>query len=330
MAETSSKPVIVAVAVGSVVAVAKFAAAAITGSASMLAEGFHSVVDAANDSLLLIGRRRGRRPPDAHHPFGHGKELYFWTTVVALVILGAGGGVTLYEGILRLLDPEPVDASGWNYAILGIAAALEGFSCFVAHRKFRGKRGDRGFWEAIRASKNPTTATVLLEDFAALAGLFVALVGVGLGQAIGSPYPDAIASLFIGLILAILAVFLARESKDLLVGERAEPELIDRIRELVEADGAVEGAAKPLTMHLGPSEVLLNLGIRFRECRSAADLKASIDRIESAIRSEHPEVSRIYLEIESIGVERREFAGEGSVASARNGPGGSTSAGVRP
>src|SRR3954451_4712328 len=196
--ETSSKPVVVAVAAGAAVAVAKFVAAAATGSASMLAEGIHSVVDATNDSLLLVGRRRSRRPPDANHPFGHGKELYFWTTVVALVILGAGGGVTMVEGGRRLFDPEPIESPGWNYAVLGVAAALEGYSCVVAWRQFRRERGGRGFWEAMRASKDPTTPTILLEDFAALAGVSVAFVGVALGHALGSPYPDAVASLVIG------------------------------------------------------------------------------------------------------------------------------------
>jgi len=308
MAEMSSKPVLVAVAAGASVAVAKFVAAGVTGSASMFAEGIHSLVDATNDSLLLFGRHQSQRPADASHPFGYGKELYFWSSVVALVILGAGGGVTIFEGVRRLLDPEPIGKPGWNYAILGFAAALEGYSCVVAFRQFRDERGDRGFWEAIRASKDPTTATVLLEDFAALAGLGVALIGVALGQVTGSPYPDAIASLVIGLILATIAVLLVRESKDLLVGERAEPKLIERIRKLVEADEAVEKAADPLTMHMGPSDVLLNLDIQFREGLSAADLETSVDRIESEIRAKHPEIKRIFLEIESLTQERRETA----------------------
>jgi len=308
MAETSSKPVIVAIAVGATVAIAKFAAAIATGSASMLAEGVHSLVDTTNDSLLLVGRRRSRRPPDADHPFGHGKELYYWSTVVALVILGAGGGVTLVEGIQRLLHPEPMTSPGWNYAILGLAAAFEGYSCFVASRQFREERGGRGFWEAIRAGKDPTTATILLEDYAALAGVVVALVGIGLNQALGSPYPDAIASLVIGLILAAVALFLARESKDLLVGERAEPGLIEGIRALVEADESVEKSADPMTMHLGPDEVLLNLEVQFREGLSAFDLETAIDRIESAIRAKHPEVRRIFLEVGALTRERRDAA----------------------
>lgn len=306
MEETSSKPVIVAVAAGMAIAVAKFAGAAATGSASMFAEGVHSVVDAGNDSLLLVGRRRSCRPPDARHPFGHGKELYFWTMVVALVILGAGGCVTIVEAIRRLLDPESLEAPGWNYVILGVSAVLEGYSCVVAFRQFSAERGDRKFWEAMRESKDPTTATVLLEDFADLAGLVVAFLGVALGHALGSPYPDALASLMIGLILAAIAVFLVRESRDLLVGERAEHGLIAHIRELAEADEAVEKAADPLTMHLGPGEVLLNLDLQFREGLSAADVENSVDRIESEIRSRHPEVKRIFLKIESLTRERRE------------------------
>src|SRR3954452_16841229 len=160
----------------------------------------------------------------------------------------------MVEGIRRLLDPEPIESPGWNYAILGLAAAFEGYSCVVAFRQFREERGDRGFWSAIRASKDPTTATVLLEDFAALAGVVVAFLGVALNQILGSPYPDAIASLVIGLILASVAAFLGRERKDLVVGEGAEPDLVEGLRELVEADEAVENAADPLTMHLGPSD----------------------------------------------------------------------------
>lgn len=310
MAETSSKPVVVAVAAGAAIAVAKFVAAAASGSTSMLAEGIHSVADTANDSLLLVGRRQSRKPPDAEHPFGHGKELYFWTTVVALVILGAGGGVTIVEGIQRLLDPQPLENPTWNYVVLGLAAAFEGYSCVVAFRQFRQEQDGRGFWAAIRASKDPTTSTIVLENLAAVAGVVVALLGVALNQILESPYPDVIASLVIGLILAAVAVYLARESKDLLVGERAEPELIRNIRGLVEADKAVEHAADPLTMHLGPSEVLLNLGIQFREGLSVTDLEASIDRLESAIRAKHPEVRRIFLELEKLAHdEPREAAG---------------------
>lgn len=304
MAERSNKPVYVAVAAGVSIAAAKFVAAGFSGSASMLAEGIHSTVDACNDSLLLVGRSRGARPPDANHPFGHGKELYFWTTVVALVILGAGGGVTIVESIGRLIHPEPIENPLWNYAVLGLAAAFEGYSCVVAFREFRGERGDRGFWEALRAAKDPTTATVLLEDFAALAGVTIALLGVGLNQLLGSPYPDAVASLLIGLLLAAVAVFLVRESKDLLVGERAEPALIQSVRERVESDDAVEEIGDPLTMHLGPSEVLLNLGVRFRKGLGSEELEAAIDRMESAIRREHPEVRRIFLEVDSPGRER--------------------------
>jgi cation diffusion facilitator family transporter len=300
VAQTSSKPVIVAVAVGVVLAAAKFAAAAVTGSTSMLAEGIHSTVDAANDSLLLLGRYRSRRPPDPKQPFGHGKELYFWSTVVALVILGAGGGVTFFEGVQRLLAPEPIESPEWNYAILGLAAAFEGYSCHVALKEFRRERGDRGYWQGLTASKDPSTATVLLEDIAALAGVLVAFAGVTLNQVLGSPYPDALASLGIGLILAAIAVFLARESRNLLVGERADPELVASIRKLIEEDREVELVADPLTMHLGPSEVLLNLEIQFRDQLSTTELEAAIERLESAIRSKHPEVSRIFLETRSL------------------------------
>ena len=301
MAERSNKPVYVAVGAGAAIAAAKFVAAAFTGSASMLAEGIHSTVDACNDSLLLVGRSRADKPPDKMHPFGHGKELYFWTTVVALMILGAGGGVTIVEAIGRLIRPEDVESPIWNYVVLGLAAAFEGYSCFVTLKEFRKEKGDRGFWEALRAAKDPTTATVLLEDLAALAGVVVALIGVSLNQLLGSPYPDAIASLVIGLILVAVAIFLVRESRDLLVGERADPALIRAVREKIESDEAVEEIADPLTMHLGPSEVLLNLGVRFRPGLNSEKLEDVIDRLEAAIRKDHPEVRRIFLEVDSPG-----------------------------
>lgn len=305
MDEGSNKPVIVAVGVGVTVAIAKFAAAAASGSASMLAEGIHSLMDASNDSLLLVGQKRSRKPPDARHPFGYGKELYFWTTVVALAIFGAGGGVTIVEGVQRLLSPEPLDDPFWTYVVLGLAALLEGYSCIVAYRKFRGEQDGRGFWDAFRESKDPTTPTILFEDLAALAGLAIAFLGVATSQVIGSPYPDAIASLLIGLLLGAVALFLIRESKNLLVGEPADDELIGQIRELVEADDAVELAADPLTMYMGPDDVLLNLDIQFRPHLSADELESSIDRIEEEIRTKHPEVKRIFLEIESFNRKRQ-------------------------
>jgi len=305
MAYGIDKPIVVAVAAGVAVAIAKFVAAGVSGSASMLAEGVHSLMDAANDSLLLVGRWRSRRPPDARHPFGYGKELYFWTTVVALAIFGAGGGVTIVEGVQRLLAPRPVQDPTWNYVVLGVAAVLEGYSCFISYRKFRQGQLGRGFWRTFRESKDPTIATVVFEDGAALAGLAIAVLGLASGQALGSPYPDAVASVLIGLVLAVVALFLLRESKELLVGEPADPTLVKQIRELVEADAAVELAAAPLTMHLGPDHVLLNLDIQFQETLSVVELESSIDRIESSIRAKHPEVKQIFLEIESLAARRK-------------------------
>jgi cation diffusion facilitator family transporter len=282
------------------IAVTKFIAASATGSSAMLAEGIHSLVDTGNGLLLLLGIRRSRKPPDPNHPFGHGKELYFWTLIVALLIFAVGGGMSVYEGIVHIRHPsEPKDPT-WNYLVLAVAAALEGFAWSVAYRELRKSRGPRNLWSAIRASKDPTTFTVLVEDSAAMLGLLVAFLGVYLGHRFHDPYLDGAASVVIGVILGVVAVVLAHESKGLLVGESADPEVVQSIRALAEADPAVERIGPPLTMHLGPHEVLLNLDIQFRKGLSATEVEAAVDRLEKAIRARHPEVKRIFIEAESL------------------------------
>ena len=294
----TNRSIYVAIGANLAIAASKFVAAGFTGSASMLAEGIHSFVDTGDGLLLLWGDRVSRRPPDASHPFGYGKEMYFWTLVVALMIFALGGGVAVVEGVQRLVDPEMPEHLGWNYAVLALSAVFEGYSWFVSFRQLREADGRAGFWRAVRSSKDPRTFTVLFEDSAALAGIAVAAVGLTLGAALGSPYPDGVASIVIGMILAGVAVLLARESKALLVGESADGESVASIRAVVEADDAVERAPHPLTMHLGPDEVLLNLDVRFREGLSADDVVTAVGRIEVAIRARHPEVRRIFLEIQ--------------------------------
>ncbi len=300
MAE-SNKAIYAAIGANITVATAKFVAAAFTGSSSMLAEGIHSLVDTANGGLLLLGRRLSRREPDETHPFGYGMEQYFWTLIVALMIFALGGGFSLYGGIERLLNPEPVEHPFWNYAVLLVAALSDGYSWWVAFGQLRGSRPERSILQAARASKDPSNFTVLFEDSAAVLGVAIAFLGILLSQVLDSSYPDAVASILVGLVLFAVAVLLAYESKLLLVGESADAESVRSIRKLVESDPSVARSGPPLTMHLGPEDVLLNLDIQFHDGQSTADLIDAVDRLERRIREKHPEIRRIFLEIERLG-----------------------------
>jgi len=232
MAAESTRVIYAAIAANLVIAVTKFIAAGFTGSSAMLSEGIHSLVDTGNGGLMLLGVRRSRRPADAAHPFGYGKELYFWTLIVAIVIFAVGGGISAYEGLLHILSPKPIADPAWNYIVLGIAVVFEGYSFTVAFKAFQAERGKLSIWQSIDQSKDPTTYTVLFEDSAALVGLVVALLGVFFAQFLDNPYFDGGASIVIGLILAAVAVLLAYESKDLLVGEALDPETLKDIRRL--------------------------------------------------------------------------------------------------
>lgn len=282
------------------IAVTKFIAASISGSAAMLAEGIHSAVDTGNGLLLLLGIARSQKPADDHHPFGYGKELYFWTLIVAIIIFALGGGVSIYEGVLHLMDPAEVTNPTLNYIVLIVAAGFESIAWFIALKGFLSLKGKRSIWRAIRASKDPTTFAVLFEDTAALSGIVVALLGIWLGQVTGNPYFDPAASVVIGLILCGIAVLLAYESKGLLVGESAQRRVIDSILEIARGDEAVAEAQPPLTMHLAPDEILVNLNLRFARHLDAAAIESAVDRLESAIRAAHPEVKRIFIEADSL------------------------------
>ena len=289
------------------IAVSKFAAAAFTGSSAMLSEGIHSSVDTANDALLLLGIRRSKRPADDTHPFGHGKELYFWTLLVAVFIFGVGGGMGVYEGVTHLIDPEPIGDPTWGYVVLGVAAVLEGATWGIALRNFlKHKPPGRGVVRAIRRSKDPTVFTVLFEDTAALIGIALAAAGLFFGHLWDNPYLDGAASVGIGLVLAAVAAWLAWESKGLLVGERADAAEVRRIRDVAESDPDVASARPPLTMHLGPEQVLVALDVEFRDGLSADGVEAAVRRMESAIKRAVPAASHIYVEARSLRPGRRE------------------------
>ena len=294
------KSIYAAIVGNAAIAVTKFVAAAVSGSSAMLAEGVHSLVDTGNGGLLLLGLKRGSRPPDDQHPFGYGKEVYFWTLVVAMLIFAGGGGVSIYEGIKHVRHPAELGDPTINYVVLGLAFLFEGAAWTVALREFRRSRGERGAWEAIQKEKDPTAFAVLLEDSAALAGIVVAAVGIFLGHRLDMPVLDGAASIVIGCILVVVAVILARETRGLLVGEAAEPEVVADARRIARDDEAVAEVVRALTMHMGPDEVILNLDLRFRRDLDAAAVEAAVNRIEKAVRARHPVVRYIFIEVESL------------------------------
>lgn len=309
MASSDSPTAVVAAICGNLaIAGTKLAAAFFSGSSAMLSEAIHSLVDTGNGGLLLLGHRLSKRPPDDSHPFGHGKDLYFWSLIVAILIFAGGGGMSLYEGISHLRHLRPIADPFWNYMVLGASALFEGATWLIAYRALKKAHRDRSLWGAVHMSKDPSTFTVLLEDSAALLGLLIAFLGLFLGRTFSMPSLDGIASILIGLVLAGVALVLVYESRGLLVGEGVEPSVRDRIRSLAEADPMVEQVAPPMTMHLGPRDVLLNLDIQFRQGASAADIEAAIDRLERSIRQEIPIITRIYIEAEALTSARRQEA----------------------
>ena len=294
----AGKPVALygAIAANLAIAVTKFVAAGFTGSSAMLSEGIHSVVDTGNQLLLLLGLRRSQRPADAGHPFGHSKELYFWSLVVAIVLFGIGGGMSFYEGITHLQHPSPLEDPTWNYITLGAAFVFEAISWWIALRELRRALPGVGVWQSIRTSKDPAVFVVLTEDTAALAGLVIAAVGIWLGHQTGDPAFDGYASITIGVVLAAVAVFLVYESYGLLVGEAADPATVAGVHRIAEGDPAVVSAGRPLTMHLGAMDVLVNVDVVFRPELRADEVAQAAARIEGQVREAHPEVQRLFVE----------------------------------
>lgn len=277
------------------IAVAKFVAAAFTGSSSMLTEGVHSLVDSGNQLLLLYGKRRAQRPPDAVHPFGYGRELYFWAFVVAILIFGLGAGVSIYEGWKHIQAPEPLRDPLVNYIVLGVAVLLEGTSWTLAVREFGRAKGAHGWWEAVRVSKDPATFIVLFEDSAALLGLMAAGIGIWASHAWGDPRIDGAASIVIGLILACVAALLARESKGLLIGERADPALVQRIRAMVEGEPQITAVNHVRTIHTAPDRIFVAISADFEDTLAMGEAETLIEGIEHRLRATLPQLTSIYI-----------------------------------
>ncbi len=303
---SSKKVVLAALAGNSAIAVTKFAAAGVTGSSSMLSEAIHSVVDTGNQGLLLFGIRRAGRPADADHPFGYGMELYFWTFVVAILIFAGGAGVSVYEGVTKLGNPQPIVDAHINYIVLGVALILEAGAWWVAFKEFSKSKGDMGTLEAVRLSKDPAVFTVLFEDSAAIAGLVIAAIGIGLADVLDEPLWDGIGSIVIGIVLAVTAALLAYECKGLLIGEGAGRQVVRGVRRIAGEQDGVARINEALTMHLGPRDVLLNLSLYFEDRLSSAEVEKTISALERAIKTTYPEITRVFIEAQSRAGHRRD------------------------
>ncbi|MGQ0475890.1 cation diffusion facilitator family transporter [Acinetobacter sp. FDAARGOS_724] len=296
MSSESNKIVVYAALFGNLaITLVKFVAAYITNSSAMLSEAIHSVVDTLNEILLLYGMKKAEQRPDAQHPFGYGRELYFWAFIVALMVFALGAIVSIYQGILHIIHPEEMQDLMINYIVLGIAILCEGFSWTVALRTFRKMKGKMGYFEAFRRSKDPTTFTVLFEDTAALVGLFIALIGIFLAHQLNIPELDGAASILIGVVLAVSAWLLARETKGLLLGETADPRLRENVLNIAQQDAAVYSANGVLTEQMGAHQVIASLSLEFKDDLTSDEIEACVNRIEAQIKQLHPEIITLFV-----------------------------------
>lgn len=291
----STRTLVIALVANLGIAVSKFVAAAITGSSAMLTEGVHSIVDSTNQLLLMWGRRQAKKPPDKYHPFGYGRELYFWSFVVAVLVFSLGAGVSIYEGIIHIAEPEHAVSPYIAYAVLLVAFLLEGWSTLEAFKEFRAAKGDLGWFEAIRRSKDPPAFIVLLENGAAMAGIVAAAVGVLLAQLTGDPFYDGAASVVIGVILGVTAFVLAYESKGLLIGEAADPDLVRALRKLACDKKGIVGVGHVLTVHSSPDQITAMLNVDFRDTITAGEVERIVCEVEREAQERWPQVRRLFI-----------------------------------
>jgi cation diffusion facilitator family transporter len=306
---SGSKKVIYAAMIGNaLIAVAKFFGASMTGSSAMLSEGIHSLVDTGNQSLLLYGIARSKRPADAKHPFGYASEIYFWAFIVAILIFSIGAGISIYHGIEKVLRPHPVQDPMVNYVILALAMVFEGVAWSIAYKEFSTTKGKKGLFEAVRESKDPTIFTVLFEDTAAMLGLVVAFIGIWISVTFNLPVVDGAASIVIGVILAGTALLLALETKGLLIGEAAAPEIVDDIRALISQQPEIIALNEIRTLHRGPNDVLLALSVDYNDVVTAGVVERTNTDIEIAIKNRFPMVKRLFIEVQSAKHHAEELA----------------------
>jgi cation diffusion facilitator family transporter len=297
IAGATTKSVYAAMIANFAIAATKFAAAGFSGSAAMLSEAIHSLVDTGNEALMLYGLRSARKPPDARHPFGYGHEVYFWTLVVGVLIFALGGGMSIVTGLQHIARGEIPGHSGWSYAVLAMAAIFEGVSWLYALKAFRAEQRGRGVVQTIRLSKDPTTFAVLLEDSAALVGIAIAFAGIFLSERLQAPWIDGASSVLIGLLLAGIAFVMVRESKGLLVGEGMEPATLEALRAIVREDPEVECVDSMLTLYLGPHDVMLAMEVRFRADAPVIDARSALTRVRRTIQERYPRIRRVFLDV---------------------------------
>lgn len=296
----SSKKVIYAALFGNgAIAITKFIASAITGSSAMFSEGIHSVVDTGNQVLLLLGLKQAKKPADKHYPYGHGKEIYFWSFIVAILIFAVGSGLSIFKGIAHIKHPEVITSPYINYFVLGLAIIIEAFVFYIALKEFNKSKGERTYMQAIKQGKDPSMFVVLLEDAAAMLGLIIAMLGIAVSQLTGNYVFDGIASVGIGIILAAIAALLAFETKGLLIGESADPIVVNGIRKIVNDYSGVEQVNEVLTMHMGPDYILVNLSVEFNDDIRAEKMEEVIAHIDKNIKQSFVNVKRVFIEAES-------------------------------
>ena len=295
MASGSPRTILISLGANVGIAVAKFAAAAVTGSSAMLTEGVHSLVDSTNQLLLLHGRKQSQRPADALHPFGYGRELYFWSFVVAIMVFTLGAGVSIYEGVNHILHPEPATAPVIAFIVLAVSGALEGWSTIEAKKDFDKARGNRSIWQEIRHSKDAPTLVLLLENTGAMVGLALAGAGLALSLITGNPFWDGFASVLIGLVLGALAVLLLKEAKSLLIGEAADTEVVDAIRRCAQDHADVMKVGEVLTLHSSPEMVTVIISADFNDSISARQVEAAVAQIEAQIGRDFPIAARVFV-----------------------------------
>jgi cation diffusion facilitator family transporter len=287
------------------IAVTKFVAAALTGSSAMLSEGIHSLVDSANELLLLYGMKRAARPPDTTHPFGHGRELYFWSFIVALMVLALGAAASFYEGINHVLHPEPMRKPLLNYVVLVASFGFEAASWWVGLKAFRATKGSQGYLDAFRDSKDPTTFTVLFEDTAALLGVLIAATGIAAAHVLNAPRLDGAASIGIGLVLLVSSLLLARETKGLLIGEPARARVRDAILRIASEDPDVRTANGALTVQLGVNQIIAALSVEFHDALNTTQIETCVNRIEAAIKHAQPDITILFVKPQTAETWRR-------------------------
>jgi len=278
------------------IAVTKFIAAAFTGSSAMVSEGIHSVIDSINQVLLLFGIRKSKKKADSKRPFGYGRELYFWSFIVSLLMFSIGGCISFYEGILRLKRPEVTEDQTWNYIVLGVAFVFTIISLIASLKKFNKERGGLPFWEAIKESKDPSLFTVLLGEIGDAAGLIIAFLGVFLGYIFRNPYYDGIASMVIGVFLILISLLLVRESRSLLMGETPSRKTLRKIITLTEADPSIVKVKKHYSIYLSPEEIVLQLIAIFKKDLTTEEITEAIKRISATIKKQFPRFKQIFIE----------------------------------